>query len=389
MEYTLMHKNISVIDLEIAEESGYISKICMLHNIEHMPIGIKSPDDKDVERDKNSISRERFNSWWVGRSIPASRDGLRDILHKLGVCSPVILIDKCYGLSLSDQYWICPKNSGLTWETVNFFNNDFSKDIGEILFGHEPENAGHISLMSPDNTSDGQLRKKWVISDGKRYLIKGGSGFMEQEPFNEVIASALMRRLGIAHVEYTLTFENGKPYSLCENFITPETELIPAWRIMQTHKRNHSHSDYTHFLVCCDALGILDVQRSLDKMLTIDYIIANEDRHYNNFGAVRNSETLEWLGFAPIYDSGTSLWHTTPVIGSDTGCRPFKKTHAEQIRLAKDLSWFDFEALVDVDKEIAEILKKSPKIDSVRQSSLVDAIMLRTAKIRDRVRRKK
>ena len=42
-------------------------------------------------------------------------------------------------------------------------------------------------------------------------------------------------------------------------------------------------------------------------MIVLDYVIANEDRHFNNFGVLRNAETLEWLGFAPIYDSGSSL----------------------------------------------------------------------------------
>ncbi len=46
-------------------------------------------------------------------------------------------------------------------------------------------------------------------------------------------------------------------------------------------------------------------------MLTLDYIIANGDRHYNNFGFIRNAETLEWQGLAPIFDSGASLWHNT------------------------------------------------------------------------------
>lgn len=32
----------------------------------------------------------------------------------------------------------------------------------------------------------------------------------------------------------------------------------------------------------------------------------NKDRHFNNFGVLRNTETLEWLGMAPIYDSGSS-----------------------------------------------------------------------------------
>lgn len=39
-------------------------------------------------------------------------------------------------------------------------------------------------------------------------------------------------------------------------------------------------------------------------MIVLDYLIVNEDRHQNNFGVVRNAETLEYLGAAPIYDSG-------------------------------------------------------------------------------------
>lgn len=58
---------------------------------------------------------------------------------------------------------------------------------------------------------------------------------------------------------------------------------------------------------CCELLGIGNITPFLDRMLVLDYIIANEDRHFNNFGALRNAETLEWLGMAPIYDSGSSL----------------------------------------------------------------------------------
>lgn len=42
-----------------------------------------------------------------------------------------------------------------------------------------------FSLISPDNTSDGWLKKKWTIIDGKRCLIKSGSAPFFQEPLNE------------------------------------------------------------------------------------------------------------------------------------------------------------------------------------------------------------
>jgi|GEM_PF-5755159 len=40
-------------------------------------------------------------------------------------------------------------------------------------------------------------------------------------------------------------------------------------------------------------------------MIVFDYLILNEDRHFCNIGAIRNAITLEWLGIAPIFDSGT------------------------------------------------------------------------------------
>ena len=42
-------------------------------------------------------------------------------------------------------------------------------------------------------------------------------------------------------------------------------------------------------------------------MLAIGYIMMNGDRHMNNFGLVRDADTLEHICLAPVYDTGTSL----------------------------------------------------------------------------------
>lgn len=368
MYCTLMHKNIAVIDMEILSDTGRILRLFNPQTPEHLPLGVKT---------KDGISLKVMDDWWTGRSIPASRDGIKDALEKLNVLNTAMLIDKCYGLSLSDQYWICPKDSGLKWSEINFFQNNFSKDMGEVLFGHEPENTPHMSLVSPDNTSDGWLRKKWIIADGKRVLMKGGSGVYEQEPFNEVIASAVARRLAIHHIEYTLTHDNARPYSLCENFITPETELIPAWRVKASVKKDNRDSELTHLLRCCEILGIDGVNKAIDKMLVLDYIISNEDRHYNNFGFIRDAETLQWLGFAPIFDSGTSLWHNTRFVGQSVECKPFRKSHNEQIKLVNDLSWFDAGALNGLGDEIEEILSQSEALEPERRNKIAKTVVER------------
>ena len=385
MKYTLMHKNIPVTDMEV-DKDGSISKIYNLCDERHLPIGIHLY--------KIGVDRAALNEWWKGRAIPASRDGIWDALNKINMAfDPALrhssapaslrLSLECFGLSLSDQYWVSPTGSGLKWEDVNFFQNDFSSDMGKLLFGQEPEDSTRLNLKSPDNTSDGWLRKKWVIADGTRYLVKGsGSGF-RQEPFNEVIATTIMERLGINHVPYTLIFEDGKPYSVCANFLTPNTELVPAWRVHGHYKQLNSDSLMEHILRSCQKLGMPDPRGDIEKMLTLDYIIANEDRHYNNFGFVRNAETLEWEGMAPIYDSGTSLWCDSPAIGQETGAKPFSRTHAKQIQLVKDFSWFDASSLSSIRDECQRIFSQadSKYIDESRIARLTEEIESRIQQI--------
>ena len=371
MNCTLMHKRIPVVDIDIDPDSGYVDKIGTLHNLEHLPIGTAVLSGVE----KGKPSRAFLNEWLTGRSIPASRANIEAALCLLDLRTPTALIAKCYGLSLSDQYWVCPKGSGLTWDGINFFENDFSKDIGKILFGNNPDNPLDPDMVSPDNTSDGWLMKKWVIKNGRRFLMKGGSGVFMQEPFNEAIATTIMRRLDIPHVTYTLTHDNGKPYCLCENFVDTKTELIPAWRVIQTAKRSNNDSALAHLLRCCEGLGIPNAKPEIDKMLVLDYIIANEDRHYNNFGFIRNAESLEWVGLAPIYDSGTSLWHNTQNVGSQVESKPFRKTHAEQIKLVDDLGWFDFGALKGLADECKKIFSQSSSISMERATAISKAVM--------------
>lgn len=349
LKCTFMHKNISVAEIEIDEATGFIQKINELFAPEHLPLGIPVV--------RGTVDRTAFNDWWTERSIPASRSGIREALEALEISNTKALLVRCYGLSLSDQYWICPEGSGLKWDNINFFDNEFSDDVGDILFGQNKK-KDVLNFSSPDNTSDGNLKKRWKIVDSKRCLIKGGSNPFRQQPFNEVIAAEIMQRLGISHVPYTVIWDQGAPYSVCEDFVSKDTELVPAWRILQSKKRSNSTSVYRHFVSCCEAQGIKDVIPFLDRMIVLDYIIANEDRHFNNFGALRNAETLEWLGMAPIYDSGSSLgYDKLPAqmrSEKDVICKPFKNHHAEQLKLVSSFDWIDFGRLADVKELIAE-----------------------------------
>lgn len=384
MKCILMHKRIPVASIELDDATGFIQKIVEIYAPAHLPIGIPV---------KNGVAdRTTFNTWWTDRSIPASRSGIREALETLEIANTKLLLIRCYGLSLSDQYWIKPEGNDLTWDDINFFHHPFSDDIGDVLFG-APKKANALNFSSPDNTSDGFLKKRWKIIDGKRCLIKGGSNPFRQQPFNEVIATKIMARLHIPHVPYTLIWNNDAPYSVCEDFVDENTELIPAWRVMMTQKKNNSTSVYQHFVNCCEALGIKDVVPFLDRMITLDYIIANEDRHFNNFGLIRNAETLEWIDMAPIYDSGSSLGYDKlpgqMKSEKDVGCKPFKNHHIEQLRLVQSFDWLDLSKLNDVEDIIREVLSKDTDetyIDENRINAVVNAVKRRIQNLEQIIR---
>lgn len=350
MTHTLMHKDIPVADLTLDEATGSIQRIDALLHGAHLPVGVSF---------RHGVAdRAALNEWWEDRSIPASRSGLREALETLGVASSKLLLTRCYGLSLSDHYWINPIGSNFTWHDVNFFENPFSEDVGDALFGIPPKKEG-FDFSSPDNTTDGFLKKRWKILDKKCCLIKAGSPPFLQQPFNEVIATKIADRLEICHIPYTVMWENGVPYSVCEDFVTPDTELIPAWRVMQTQKKENQTSVYQHYRNCCEALGVPNVAHALDQMIVLDYLIANEDRHLNNFGLLRNPDTLEWLGPAPIYDSGSSLGYDKAATqirsGRNITCKPFKKSHQDQLRLVTSFDWLDLSKLQGIDWDIREV----------------------------------
>ena len=344
MNYTLMHKNIPVADITIYEESGTILSVDNTYNIDHLPIGVHF-------RHNSFVDKRELNGWFRERCIPAMRTDASRLLTRLNLHSLKQLVLYGNGLCLSDNYWIKPKDSLQIWEDVNFFDNAFSEDVGNLLLGIEP--SSHTpDLCSPDNTTEGCWKKGGKILDSKRCLVKGGEPPYFQQPINEVIATLAMKRLGVPHIPYSLTWINGEPYSVCEDFVTPNTELVTAWRVMQIRPKANHHGYYLHYATLCEEHGIADIRRALDEMIVVDYIITNEDRHFNNFGIIRNSDTLEWIGAAPIFDSGTSL-----DCGKDFHiCKPFKATHGENLRLVTSYDWIDFSKLKGVDEEILSFL---------------------------------
>lgn len=385
MQYILHHKNIPVLFFETRD--GFIFEVGEIFNEEHLPVPLKYLS-KDCDE---SLFRQTLRKWWKSRSIPASRQNLDEALEILGNITTDDLIEKSYGLSLSDQYWAKPVGSNLEWNKINFFDNTFSEDVGKALFGSiNSGNSDSFDLISPDNTSDGWLKKKWIINNGKRILVKSGSNQYQQEPFNEVLASEICKRLEIPFVEYKIIKTENHFFSTCPDFIDTKTELVSAWNILTLFKKDNSTSYFNHLLENCEKIGmknIEEIEKQLCQMFVLDFIIANTDRHFNNFGFIRNADTTEWIGLAPVFDSGTSMFHDyilqnlrNPFMRESKKIKsePFATNHHEQIKklpIKEYCSNLDFSKLNDIGEFFNTLLKQNENIEEERREILCNVVL--------------
>lgn len=320
MIYELMHCDIVVAEVEI-NESGQLKKLLSIINADHFPYGTLP---RNKTKDPSGLIR-----WWDNRRIPISRDDLENIrgIKLLNEATPGMVLLACQGLSLSDCYWIREKGKDECFADLNFFNNAFSFDFGDVLVGKK--GASEHLVASPDGTSEGNLKKRWKIIDGKRVLLKSGTPPYRYEVYNEVIASIAMKHLNIPHVDYFFVEDGNELYCGCEDFISYSQDFVTAYMIHEGNKKSNSESEYEFMIRCYESLGIENAKESINKLLLVDYLLGNEDRHLNNFGLIRDAKTMAFLGPAPIFDTGS--------------CLGYESTD-EQLSVARYVKWKPFQS---------------------------------------------
>lgn len=374
--FTLMNRTHEVAQLVYSTSRKDFTHISADIDHAHAPIGVFGPN--------SPTSLDSFRIWWRGRGIPLARIGLASLLAEAAVDVPDELVQRNLGLSLSDQYWIKPKDSDLAWKDINFFNNAFD-DVSLTIAPFAPE--GKAAAAKPDNTSDGNLQKYWTCDGEHRILHKAGA-HLNQEPYNELVATALHRRVLNAgdFVSYSLEGTGTSALSTCEVFLTDEEEYVPAFYVNQYANTGERLTDYERYVANCEELGATNVKDALDRMIVCDDIIANYDRHWRNFGVVRNVNTLACRP-APIFDSGSSLWCNISLEELRAGEHSFASAQfytspAKQMLLVDDMSWFNGDTLEGFVDETIEILSGNDAL-TARLPYLKEALTWRLERMID------
>lgn len=361
--YCLMHQNDPVCAIAIDFASGAMLRASSPINPELLPLG-------------GCMNSAMLKKWWQRRAVPISQGKIQRILEQLNIVTPQEYLVKNLGLSLTDHYWIRPLDMELNWSDVNLFTNDFRDPVGDMQFDENPVEFPELpaNLFSPSSSVQGELRKKWIISEGKRCLIKGNHGGNSQESLNEIVAALLHKKQGKQpYVNYT-ALQSGNDqqiYCMCESFTSAEIEFIPAIDIVDSRKKDNSMSMFEHFILVCVEHGLAEatVRSFLEYQILTDFILTNTDRHFNNFGVLRSTETLEFVGMAPIYDSGNSMFWQTPRLPANDDLtkikvNSFRSTELQLLHYVQNKNLLDISLLPTTD-ELESLYHLDPLIPCV------------------------
>lgn len=287
MRATICSANIPLVEVDI--EGRHVYQIYDVLDTVHLPIALE-----------NRLSVDTLNAWIQKRTIPDQREGLAAV-RKLHGDFEIYR----HMASLTDPYWVkySPRE---TWSNVNFFNNSYSSAIGTAEFMPWDVTLQDLRVESPDLTTNGLLRKVWVHdSQMQSYLIKAGSRALKQHPLSEVLATVSLRKYGlIKFVPYDLTVFGMRICSKCPCFVTAETEFVPAKDVYETEPKRDGDTVYSRMVRAAENFGIKKPNKFLDRMIMVDMLIGNLDRHLGNFGFLRDTRSGELIDFAPLFDFG-------------------------------------------------------------------------------------
>lgn len=244
--------------------------------------------------------------WLQRRVIPKNRAYVAEILktYGLSVNDTKGIIDVCKGLSLNDSYWVVPQGFTGTFAQYNLYENRFSEILSLVAYTGIGQSDAAFTT-SPELTTNGMLPKAWRFIDGEGiYLYKGGTfgaANTGNEPYSEFYASQVAQAMGLDAVAYELENWKGILASRCKLFTDINTAFIPIGRIVREGGLKACLEYYRQ-------LGP-EAYEQIKSMLVFDAMIYNEDRHFGNFGVLRDNHTGKVTGAAPVFDNGMSLFN--------------------------------------------------------------------------------
>ena len=251
-------------------------------NADLIPMYLKYNQDADRWLASRAIDHRRPNSRLLKKALRlVEKDDISSVIH-------------VNGAKITDNYWIREVGSDLTYSDVKFSDDYFSNLALKGNYDSFNKAANSKRSKTPELTNVGSFEKCWKLRDGKWWMYKKAS---HDELFSELFVYELGRALGMNMAVY----QRGEACIKSLDFTdAARVNFEPASTFMGD---NEDYSDVVKALekICPNAIP------DYIRMIFMDTICANPDRHTNNFGLLRDTQTGELIGFAPNYDNNMAL----------------------------------------------------------------------------------
>ncbi|MBR5317406.1 MAG: HipA protein [Lachnospiraceae bacterium] len=240
-----------------------------------------------------------IHSFIVQRQAPKHREHIKRIMRQAGCDHLEGFLQVTKALSLNDTFWVKSYESNLSWNEVSLYRNNFDETIARLAF-EGGEYTSRFSATSPEFSTDGLYAKCWVRKNENIFLLKTGSEQYGMEPYSEYFASQISSKICVDAVQYSLDYYHSRLVSKCPIF-TNETEgFAAALKVLDTNKVKET----AYLLEYFQKVGVEDAFR---RMVVLDALIINNDRHIGNYGFVIDNATQKILRMAPVFDHNRSL----------------------------------------------------------------------------------
>ena len=247
-----------------------------------LPLYLRNIQNADMWLETRAIDSHRANSRLLKKALRlAEKDDVSTVVH-------------VNGATITDNYWIREIGSELTYRDVKFSDDYFSNLALKGTYDSFNRAANSKRTKTPELTNVGSFEKCWKLRDGKWWMYKKAS---HDEMFSELFVYELGKALGMNMAVY----ERGEGFIKSLDFTNAAAvNFEPASTFMGD---NEDYSDVVNALhrLCPEAIS------EYIQLIFMDTICANPDRHTNNFGLLRDTQTGELIGFAPNYDNNMAL----------------------------------------------------------------------------------
>lgn len=235
---------------------------------------------------------KNLEGWLSARAIDSHRTNSRLLKKALRLRSAddVDTVLSVNAATVTDCYWFRPEGSEAGYEDIRFKENYFD----QLALRGDPDSFSNMPSRTPELTNTGSFEKCWKLIDGEWWMYKSGN---EKEYFSELFICRLGEKLGLPMAHY----EMDGPYIRTKDFTDGGKVNFESMRSLVD-----DDDDYERCFGVLYAISPNVAEQYL-KLLWMDSVCYNMDRHTENFGLLRETQTGKILSLAPNYDNNIAL----------------------------------------------------------------------------------